>query len=101
MKDKDSKKDEKKAAALYYDGANAPVVSAAGSGDIAEQIIAIARESGVPLFENAELMKLLSAIDIGDEIPESLYLCIAQVIAFAYKIQGKFPDGWQGAASDN
>jgi flagellar biosynthesis protein len=32
---------------------------------------------------------------VGEEIPETLYLCIAQVIAFAYKIQGKFPEGWQ------
>jgi hypothetical protein len=32
-----------------------------------------------------------------EEIPETLYLCIAQVIAFAYKIQGKTPEGWQAA----
>ena len=85
---------EKKAAALYYDGERAPIVSAAGSGDIADEIIALAREHGVPLFENAELMQLLGAIDIGEEIPTELYLCIAQIIAFAYKIQGKFPPGW-------
>lgn len=90
-----NEENEKRAAALYYDGERAPVVSAAGSGDIAEQIIAIAREHNVPLFENAELLRLLAGIDVGDEIPESLYLCIAQVIAFAYKIQGKFPAGWR------
>lgn len=100
MKDKP----DKKAAALYYDGERAPIVSAAGSGDVAEEIIAIAREHGVPLFENAELLQLLGAMDIGDEIPEQLYLCIAQVIAFAYKIQGKFPKGWtpdQGPVDDS
>lgn len=93
---------EKQAAALFYDGKNAPTISAAGRGDIAEQIIAIAREHEIPLFENAELLKLLSTIGVGEEIPETLYLCIAQVIAFAYKIQGKFPEGWQeNNESDN
>ena len=48
----------------------------------------------IPLFENEALLKLLVDIGVGEEIPETLYLCIAQVIAFAYKIQGKFPEGW-------
>lgn len=86
---------EKKAAALFYDGRNAPTVSAAGSGELAQQIIALARQHGIPLFENEALLELLAEIGVGEEIPETLYLCIAQVIAFAYKIQGKFPEGWQ------
>lgn len=91
---------EKQAVALAYDGARAPVVTAEGSGDIAEQIIAIAREHGVPLFENSQLLALLQEIGLGEEIPETLYLCIAQVIAFAYKIQGKTPAGWQAPGDD-
>ena len=83
---------EKKAVALFYDGSNAPNVTASGEGDIAEQIIALAREHKVPLFENAPLLNLLAEIGVGEEIPETLYLCIAQVIAFAYKIQGKTPE---------
>lgn len=86
---------EKHAVALAYDGTRAPIVSAEGSGDIAEQIIAIAREHGVPLFENPQLLTLLQEIGLGEEIPETLYLCIAQVIAFAYKIQGRTPEGWK------
>ena len=86
---------EKQAVALSYDGTRAPIVSAEGSGDIAEQIIALARAHGVPLFENAPLLALLQEVGLGEEIPETLYLCIAQVIAFAYKIQGKTPEGWQ------
>lgn len=85
---------EKQAVALFYDGLNAPSVSAAGSGELAQEIIAIAREHGVPLFENAELLRLLMDIGVGEEIPETLYLCIAQVIAFAYKLQGKVPPGY-------
>jgi flagellar biosynthesis protein len=86
--------ENKKAVALFYDGQSAPAVTAAGAGELAEQIIEIAREHGVPLFENEELLKLLMDIGIGEQIPETLYLCIAQVIAFAYKIQGKFPENW-------
>jgi flagellar biosynthesis protein len=83
-----------RAIALEYDGHNAPKVTASGEGALAEQIVAIAREAGVPLFENPQLALLLSELELDEEIPELLYLCIAQVIAFAYYIQGRVPDGW-------
>ena len=90
----DQSGDEKKAVALNYDGRSAPTVTASATGDLAREIIEIARQHGIPLFENEPLLNLLKEIGIGEEIPETLYLCIAQVIAFAYKIQGKFPEGW-------
>ncbi len=80
------------AVALFYDGQSAPKVSAKGEADIADEIIAIARENGVPLCENAELNKLLMNLEIGDSIPESLYVCIATIIAFAYDLCGKSPE---------
>lgn len=92
---KDQPPNDKQVVALSYDGSHAPTISASGSGDIAEQIIALARLHNVPLFENATLLTLLSELDIGEEIPETLYLCIAQIIAFAYTLQGKFPEGWE------
>ena len=79
----------KQAVALFYDGKSAPSVSAKGEAEIAEQIVAIARESGVPLCDNAELTRLLMTLELGDEIPESLYLSIAYIIAFAYDLVGK------------
>ncbi|MFT5691152.1 MAG: flagellar biosynthesis protein [Oceanicoccus sp.] len=91
---KEVKKSNKKAVALSYDGKNAPTVTATGSDELAEQIIAIAREHNIPLFENEALLALLMDIGLGEEIPDTLYLCIAQIIAFAYKIQGKFPENW-------
>jgi flagellar biosynthesis protein len=97
MSEKDS---DKQAVALAYDGAHAPTITAAGSGELAEQIIALARAHGVPLFENPQLLTLLQDIGLGEEIPETLYLCIAQVIAFAYRIQGKFPQGWTAPAAE-
>lgn len=92
---------EQQAVALAYNGQSAPTVTAAGSGELAEQIIALAREHGVPLFENAQLLALLQDIGLGEEIPETLYLCIAQIIAFAYKIQGKVPENWDFGGRDD
>lgn len=82
----------KKAVALHYDGTNAPTISATGEQDVAARIIAIAREYGVPLYENPELVGVLAKLELGDSIPEALYLAIAEIIAFAYYIQGKQPD---------
>ena len=80
-----------KAVALFYDGKEAPTVTATGRDEIAEQIIALAREAGVPLYENEELVNLLATLELGESIPEALYLSIAEIIAFAYYIQGKTP----------
>ncbi|VAX12790.1 Uncharacterized homolog of the cytoplasmic domain of flagellar protein FhlB [hydrothermal vent metagenome] len=83
------------AVALQYDGETAPKVTAKGAGDIAEQILAIAREHDVPLQDNPELVKVLSKIELGDQIPEALYLAVAEVIAFAYMLKGKVPKGYE------
>ncbi len=98
--DRRNREDERRAVALQYDGKNAPAVTASGSGELARTLIDIAREHGIPLFENEPLLNLLADMDVGEEIPETLYLCIAQVIAFAYKIQGKVPEGWQPPTPD-
>ncbi len=80
-----------KAVALYYDGDKPPIVSASGQNDLAEQIIELAREYGIPLYENSELVNVLATLELGESIPEALYLSIAEIIAFAYYIQGKKP----------
>ena len=79
------------AVALHYDGENAPKVIAKGSGEIARQILAIAEKHKIPLREDSELLSLLSSLELGQEIPENLYLAVAQVIAFAYFLSGKLP----------
>ncbi len=80
-----------RAVALKYDGENAPTVTASGEGNIAEEIIRIAQEHGVPLREDAMLAALLGELELGEEIPETLYRVIAEVIAFAYMVSGKVP----------
>lgn len=81
-----------KAVALFYDGVQAPTVSAKGIGEEAEAIIAIARQHEIPLCDNAPLVDLLVTLELGDNIPPALYTAIAHIIAFAYELQGKTPD---------
>lgn len=84
----------RKAVALFYDGDNAPVVTAKGIGAEAQKIIDIAHEHEVPLTDNSQLVDLLVTLELGDEIPEALYVAIAYIIAFAYELQGKTPEGF-------
>lgn len=79
------------AVALQYDGKNAPTVTAKGRGEVAERIAEVAREHDVPLHEDPQLAALLARVELGDEIPETLYRAVAEVIAFAYLLSGKFP----------
>ena len=83
------------AVALHYDGDTAPQITAKGSGELAEQIIAIAKKHNVPLQENNELVQLLSHLELGDKIPQELYLAVAEIIAFTYMLKGKKPKGFE------
>lgn len=84
------------AVALQYDGERAPRVTAKGRDEVAETIVRLAREHNIPLQENEPLAGLLSKVELGEEIPETLYLAVAQVIAFAYYLSGKTPGGSAG-----
>lgn len=82
------------AIALSYDGKNTPKVTAKGEQELAEQIVAAAQEAGVPLYPDPELAMILSQVPLGEEIPDNLYKAIAEVIAFAYILAGKFPENF-------
>ena len=65
----------KKAVALTYeeDKQNAPVIEASGMGYMAEKIVEIAAENGVPGYEDDSLATVLTQLELGSEIPEELY----------------------------
>lgn len=80
----------KKAAALKYEqGYEAPIVTAAGKGQIADRIIETAKKSDVPVVYNKELTDLLCNVDIGDNVPYELYEAVAAVIAYVMDIDKK------------
>jgi len=83
----------RQAIALKYDGSHAPTLTAKGDEALAEEILRIARDCKVPIYENAELVRLLARMELGDSIPQELYLTIAEIIAFAWSLKGKFPAG--------
>ena len=88
------------AIALNYDGENAPRITAKGEHELARQILELADEHDIPLQYDPELAAILSQIPLGEEIPENLYRAVAEVIAFAYFIAGKTPEGWEAPEDD-
>lgn len=81
----------KHAVALKYDANknNAPVVIASGSGYIADKVVEMAEESGVPVYRDDSLSVLLSQLDIGSEIPEELFSSIVDI--YIYFLNFKIP----------
>ncbi len=77
----------RRAVALRYDEANesAPRVLAKGHGDVAERIIALAREHNIPLHEDRDLVRLLGVLDLDIEVPPQLYRALAEVLAHVYR----------------
>ena len=80
------------AIALEYDGKLAPQVTAKGHDEIAMQILRRAHESDVPIHRDSELALVLDQIDLGDHVPEALYVVVAEILAFAYRLSGKHKD---------
>jgi len=78
-------------ALTYRSGRSAPQVVAKGRGRIAEEIIARARESGIYVHESAELVSLLMQVDIDDHIPPQLYLAVAELLAWLYRLDRMDP----------
>jgi len=93
MSDKSSPTD-KRAVGLKYNQQDAPKLVAKGFGELADDIVAVAKENGVLVHEDPYLSELLARMDLGQEIPDTLYHVIAELIAFSYVLQGKMPDNW-------
>lgn len=76
-----SKSKKNKAVALKYNAEQdtAPVVIASGYGEIAERIIDIAEQTGIPVFRDDSAASLLCMLEIGSNIPEELYQVIAAI----------------------
>lgn len=78
----------KNAVALAYSQTDAaPRVVAKGRGLLAEQIIARAHENGVYVHESTELVSLLMQVDLDQHIPPQLYLAVAEVLAWIYRLE--------------
>ena len=70
----------------------APVLTAKGEGEMAEQIIAEAKKRGIHIAEDAQLVGLLSQLKLDDEIPENLYVAVAVILSWVYWLKGMEPE---------
>ena len=78
----------RRAAALHYTrGQGRPTLVAKGDDEVAEQIVAVAREHGVPIHQDPALVGVLSRLDLDDQIPTPLFVAVASVLAFIYQLQ--------------
>ena len=85
---------QKKAVALKYDKEkdNAPKVTAKGTGLIAENIIELAQKEGIPITEDQDLVSALVQLDFHEEISPELYKAVAEILAFAYRLNRKIKE---------
>lgn len=84
---------QKAAVAVRYDPEKetAPRVIAKGKGQIAEKIMELAREHGIPIYQDRDLVEMLAAVELFDEVPPHLYAAVAEVLVWVYKVNGGMP----------
>lgn len=87
-----------RAVSLRYDRArgDAPRVTARGDGELARAILAIARAHDVPVQEDPDLVALLAACDLGEEIPAELYHAVAELLVQLYRMNEAMTPGGEG-----
>ncbi len=78
----------RQATALKHDlrSNQAPEVVATGTGEIAEEIVRVARESDVPVYHDPSLAKALGQLELGSLVPPELYKAVAEVLVFVYSL---------------
>ena len=89
---KDTNLSRKSVVSLKYKKGNdsAPKITSIGKGWVAEKIIKMAHENNIPIREDRDLLNLLSEIDVGQEVPESLYKVVAELLAWVYQLNQNF-----------
>lgn len=80
-------KPQKKAVALKYDKERdtAPRLVGKGVGLMADKIIALAEEHGIPIQPDSDLVEILSHLNLNQEIPPETYVLVAEILAFIYR----------------
>lgn len=84
-----------KAVALKYnaDVDKAPVIIASGSGSIANKIIEIAEQNGIPVYRDDSAASLMCMLEVGNSIPPELYEVIAAIYCQLLRSSEKMKNG--------
>jgi flagellar biosynthesis protein len=93
METKEKKPPRRRAVSLrYIPGKDpAPRITAKGEGLVADKIIELARQYGIPIKEDPALIQILAQLDLNQEIPPSIYIIVAEILAFVYSLHRKWP----------
>lgn len=67
----------------------APVITAAGRGIIAEQILQLAFESGIQVRSDSALAEMLAKVELDSPIPSEAFLAVAEILSYVYKANGQ------------
>jgi flagellar biosynthesis protein len=78
---------KRSASAIRYGGEPSPKVVASGRGHVAERILAVAKENGIPIREDAVLAEALAVLDVDTDVPPELYRAVAEALLWAYRLQ--------------
>jgi len=89
----------RQAVALTYDGLAAPRVTAKVEGELTEAMLQLAQQHHVPIHRDAQLAQLLTQVRLDREIPIELFVAVAEVLAFTYRLRGMTPPGYAREAS--
>ena len=81
--------ERRRVTALRYEGSGSPKVVASGEGHVAARILAAAQAAGVPVREDPKLAEALGGLALGQEVPEELWLAVAEVLAWAYGLESR------------
>lgn len=80
----------RRATALHYEpGAAAPTITATGAGFVADRIVAVAKEAGVPVRSDPALAEALATLALDADVPEALWIAVAETLAWAYQLDAK------------
>ena len=94
-----------KAVALEYQAGedSAPRITATGQGHVAEQILQIAFANGVKVRQDADLVEILSALEVDSVIPIEAYAAVGEILTYIYKANAKEirPAGTQKRTDDS
>jgi flagellar biosynthesis protein len=83
-------KKTRKAVALAYEiNSAAPRITGQGEGFVADAILAKAKEMGIPTRTEPELVEFLMQLKLNELVPPKLYAAVAEVLAWAYELDGK------------
>lgn len=88
-------------ALAYAQGDAAPRVVAKGRGLLADEIVRRAREAGVFVHESPDLVRLLMGVDLDERIPPQLYVAIAELLAWVYRIEQGLADAPPSTTQNN